>query len=79
MTQKEIELFQSLCDFESEHFDAFLLAYAGPAVLGHLFFNRMAAIAYGILKKHELLSNVNREFRNSLCMAYEQNRQKNVR
>ena len=50
---------------------------ATPAVLGHLFFNRMQAIAYGTLRTHNLLGKVNREFRNSLKSSYEQNVEKN--
>lgn len=77
MKEKEKELFQSLCSFREEEFDETLLDAATPAVLGHLFFNRMQAIAYGTLKKHGLLSKVNREFRNSLQGAYNQNIEKN--
>ncbi len=77
MNQKEKELFKSLCSFKSETFDEGLLDAATPAVLGHLFFNRMQAIAYGTLIRHCLLGKVNREFRNSLKNAYEQNREKN--
>ena len=78
MIEKEKELFKNLCSFRSESFDEKLLEAATPAVLGHLFFNRMAAIAYGTLEKCKLLSKVNREFRNSLKGAYEQNLEKNT-
>lgn len=77
MKEKEKELFKCLCSFKADEFDKDLLKYATPAVLGHLFFNRMQAIAYGTLKKHELLGKVNREFRNSLKSAYEKNLEKN--
>ena len=77
MRQKEKELFKSLCSFKEDDFDESLLDAATPTVLGHLFFNRMQAIAYGTLKKHGLLGKVNREFRNSLKSAYEQNIEKN--
>lgn len=77
MTQKEKELFKSLCSFKAEIFDEKLLESATPTVLGHLFFNRMQSIAYGTLKKHGLLGKVNREFRNSLKSAYNQNLEKN--
>lgn len=77
MNQKEKELFKALCSFETETFDEELLEAASPTVLGHLFFNRMQAIAYGTLERHGLLGMVNREFRNSLKAAYEQNRKKN--
>ena len=73
MKYKEKELFKSLCSFKEEKFDESLLEDATPAVLGHLFFNRMQAIAFGTLKKHDLLGKVNREFRNSLKSAYNQN------
>lgn len=77
MNKKEIELFKSLCSFKEEKFNEKLLTYATPEVLGHLFFNRMQAIAYDMLKRNKLLQKVNREFRNSLEAAYEQNLQKN--
>lgn len=77
MKQKEKELFKSLCSFKDNSFDESLLDAATPIVLGQLFFNRMQAISYGTLKKHGLLGKVNREFRNSLKGAYEQNSQKN--
>lgn len=77
MKQKEKELFKSLCSFKDEKFDESLLDAATPTVLGHLFFNRMQAVAYGTLKKHNLLDKINREFRNSLKGAYNQNIEKN--
>ena len=77
MDQKEKALFKSLCSFQTEVFDKDLLDAATPAVLGHLFFNRMQSIAYGTLCKHDLLGEVNREFRNSLKEAYVQNCRKN--
>ena len=52
MKQKEKELFKNLCSFKDENFDETFLDAATPAVLGHLFFNRMQAVAYGTLKKH---------------------------
>ena len=77
MNKKEKALFKALCKFEDDTFDADLLAYASPEVLGHLFANRMQGVAFGTLKKHHLLGRVNREFRNSLAHAHEQNIQKN--
>ena len=77
MTKNEIKVFKSLCAFKAKNFDADLEKYATPSVLGHLFFNRMQGIAYGILKEHGILGKVNREFRNSLKGAYEQNVCKN--
>lgn len=78
MNSKEKGLFKNVCSFKSESFDETLLKFATPEVLGHLFFNRMQAIAYGTLLKHELLGKVNREFRNSLKCAHEQNVKKNT-
>lgn len=77
MKNQEKELFKALCSFKAEEFDENLLKAATPVVLGYLFFNRMQAVAYGVLKKHNLLGKVNREFRNSLKGAYEQNLGKN--
>lgn len=77
MRKKEKELFKSLCSFKEKEFDTSLLEAATPTVLGHLFFNRMQALAFGTLKRHNLLGNVNREFRNSLKDAYNQNIEKN--
>ena len=77
MRKREKELFKSLCSFKEREFDDSLLEVANPAVLGHLFFNRMQGVAFGTLKKHGLLGKVNREFRNSLKGAYDQNIEKN--
>lgn len=77
MKQKEKELFKSLCSFQAHTFEESLLEAATPSVLGYLFFNRMQAVAYGTLKKHNLLGKVNREFRNCLKSAYMQNLEKN--
>lgn len=77
MNQKEKELFKSLCSFKQQKFDETLLSAATPTVLGQLFFNRMQAVAYGVIKEHGLLNKVNREFRSSLKMGYEQQSEKN--
>lgn len=77
MTEQEKRLFQSLCSFQSKSFDRELLTAASPTVLGQLFFNRMQAVAYGTLAQNELLSAMNREFRNSLKAAYALNIEKN--
>ena len=77
MKDKEKLLFKELCKFKSEKFDDSLLPYATPSVLGQLFFNRMQGIAYDTLKEHNALGKVNREFRNSLNAAFEQNIVKN--
>lgn len=77
MKKEEKRLFRQLCTFRAHHFDESLLHYATPEVLGHLFFNRMQGIAYGVLKNNGCLGRVNREFRNSLKSAYTQNTEKN--
>lgn len=77
MNRKEQQLFFALCSFKESHLNADLLSIASPEVLGHLFANRMQGVAFGTLKKHQLLGKVNREFRNSLSAAYEQNTKKN--
>lgn len=77
MKDKEKLLFNKLCNFKSNRLHQDLLQFATPAVLGHLFFNRMQGVAYGVLKEKGLLGKVNREFRSSLQCAYEQNREKN--
>lgn len=77
MKEKEKQLFKALCKFKDQFFDATLVEFATPSVLGHLFFNRMQGIAYDTLKRNRLLGKVNREFRNSLGAAYDQNVQKN--
>ncbi len=77
MNKEEKMLFKKICNFKSKNLDEELLEYAGPCVLGHLFFNRMQGVAYGNLKEKGMLGKVNREFRNSLKGAYEQNVEKN--
>lgn len=77
MKEKEKQLFKALCKFKDSFTDTSLIEFATPAVLGYLFFNRMQGIAYGVLKNNGLLGKVNREFRNSLGAAYEQNVLKN--
>ena len=77
MNEREKELFKNLCSFKLENYNEELLKNATPEVLGHLFFNRMQAVAYGSLSEGGLLGKVNREFCNSLKAAYDQNRVKN--
>ena len=77
MKEKEKKLFKTLCKFKDEFADPSLISFATPAVLGHLFFNRMQGVAYGTLKRNGLLGRVNREFRSSLGAAYDQNILKN--
>lgn len=78
MKEKEKQLFKALCKFKKNTMDKSLIEFATPAVLGYLFFNRMHGIAYDTLKRNNLLGMVNREFRNSLAAAYDQNLQKNI-
>lgn len=77
MEEKEKQLFKALCKFKDEFADPSLIAFASPAVLGYLFFNRMQGVAYDTLKRNGLLGKVNREFQNSLGAAYDQNILKN--
>lgn len=80
MRKKEEKLFWQLCRFcqdSAAETHMLLPEAATAAVLGELFFNRMQGIAYGMLKKYDLLGSVNREFRVSLQNAFAQNLQKN--
>ena len=77
MRKEEKQLFKALCKFHSPITNEKLTTFATPTVLGELFFNRMQGIAYDVLRKNGLLNKVNREFRNSLAAAYEENVQKN--
>ncbi|MDP4119592.1 MAG: nucleotidyltransferase family protein [Bacillota bacterium] len=47
-----------------------------PYILGQLLFNRVGGVAYYVLKECNLLSKLNREFRNSLKAIYDSNTQK---
>ncbi len=77
MKKEEKMLLKELCSFKSVNIEEELLAYATAPVLGYLFFNRMQGVAYGKLKECGLLGKVNREFRNSIKSAYDQNIEKN--
>ncbi|MBE6799012.1 MAG: hypothetical protein E7525_04485 [Ruminococcaceae bacterium] len=80
MNNKEQELFLKLCDFinpDEKVINELLPEFATPAVLGHLFFNRMQGVAYGVIEQTGALGKVNREFKNSLYAAYQQNIEKN--
>ena len=80
MNKKEKELFWELSKFltaDKDKLDSLLPEGATPAVLGHLFFNRMAATAFDILRSRGMLGKLNREFRNSLQNAYLQNVERN--
>ena len=82
MTQKEKQLFLNLCSFVSPDKDKIRelieKGAATPELLGYLFANRMAGVAYGVLEKTELLSSVDREFRNSLKGAWTLNERLNA-
>ena len=77
MREEEKQLFFELCKCCNGKPERGSLVYATPYVLGHLFFNRMQGIAYDTLSRNGMLEFANREFRNSLKNAYEQNMQKN--
>lgn len=74
MKKKEQELFLQLCKHQDPNKKKLqkLLngGYATAEVLGTLFENRMAAVAYEVLEKCELLGDVDREFRTSLRNAH---------
>lgn len=78
MKEQEKRLFKELCKAKGGYFDDALLSSASPSVLGQLFYNRMQGVAYDRLKKQSALAHVNREFRNSLKYAYEQNKERNI-
>ncbi len=77
MNKKEKELFLELCSFQEPNEKRIRVLLeegaATPELLGHLFFNRVAGIAYGVLEQTELLNCVNREFRNSLMGSWHLN------
>ena len=81
MNQKEKELFFELCRYRDQNpqklRNLIKKGAATPAVLGHLFYNRMGGIAFGVLKENGLLGETNREFRNTLESRYVLNREKN--
>ncbi|MDY5627627.1 MAG: nucleotidyltransferase family protein [Clostridia bacterium] len=81
MNEKEKRLTLELCKFQDKDKSALISlikeGHATPSVLGELFFNRTAGIAYGVLKDAELIGAVNREFANSLRNAYIQNIERN--
>lgn len=80
MDKYEKELFFALCnhtEVDNIKLTKLLPDYATPELLGHLFFNRVHGIAYGILKNNGLLNLLNREFRNSLRYAHMQNSERN--
>ena len=80
MNLNEQSLFTELSKFKNPDYkkiEAFLSVSATSQLLGELFFNRIPAIAYGVLKNGNLLGKTGREFRNSLSTAFEYNKIKN--
>lgn len=80
MNRNEQKLFLRFCEVlhtGDGSAPEFVRRNATGAVLGQLFMNRMAGVAYGNLRDSGHLSLVNREFRNSLRAAYQQNAEKN--
>ena len=81
MKKEEKALFFDLCKFQDvnpEELKRRLRAgCATSAVLGALFWNRTAGVAYGVLAENQALDLINREFRSSLKGAYQQNQQQN--
>ena len=77
MREEEKKLFWELCRFRDsspERLQKLLTVRANtPAVLGHLFSNRMAGVAYGVLRDSGMLQAAGREFRAALKNAWEQN------
>lgn len=73
MNIKEKELFLELCTFRAPNatkIESLLKSNAATSdVLGMLFSNRMAGVAYYVLKNANLLNLVDREFRNSIKNA----------
>ncbi len=81
MNTNEKKLFFELCKFEnfnSEEIKRLIDKGAASAeLLGHLHMNRVAAVAYDVLKQSGNIDKLNREFRNSLKDAYTVNIEKN--
>lgn len=74
-------MFLELCSFKDaskERLEDLILQDAATQeVLGNLFYNRMAAVACGVLQEHKLTGKVNREFRTAIENALKQNKLKN--
>lgn len=81
MNKKEKELFLGICRFidpdEKKLKKLIEEGFATPEVLGMIFSNRMAGVAYHTLKELDLLGKTNREFRNSLRDIATVNRRSN--
>ena len=78
--RNEYELILELCKFvhpDKERIQELLNQRPDmPLVLGNILFHRMGGVAYETLKKTELLSATNREFRNTLEAIYTSNTEK---
>ena len=80
MNDHEMRLFFGLCDSAaptSEPLTRDRLIHFSPEVLGHLFANRMQAVAYRRLLEADALGDIPREFRTALEGAFRQNEEKN--
>lgn len=80
MNDHEMRLFFALCDGTASNEKALTrerLGFFSPEVLGHLFANRMQALAYRRLLDADVLGAVPREFRTALEGAFRQNEERN--
>lgn len=80
MNDREKRLFFALCDGTAPSGECLTRERLGdfsPEVLGHLFANRMQAMAYHRLREAEAMEAVPREFRTALEGAFRQNLEKN--
>lgn len=82
MKSKDKEVFFELCSFRTENQRSLYRHLTQDIdldlILGRLYMNRMAGIAYGVLEKNDLLKMVSREFRNALYTAYQYNTLRNI-
>jgi hypothetical protein len=71
----ENALILDLCKFQSRDAETIAVAFSAPLnlpyILGQLLFHRVGGVAYHKLKVCELLTKLNREFRNPLSMIYD--------
>ena len=82
MNSKEKNLFLALCDFSEPDGEEIAHSIRGgaatPEVLGMLFSNRMAGIAYETARDTQTIGLLDREFRNSLKLAHTYNTKYNA-